>query len=188
MPRPKIFIIGAGNVGASCAADVAARQLGTVYLYDIRTDYALGQTMDINQAMPALNSDSRVIAAKSLEELHDSHMVIITAGLPRHAGMTRLDLLQKNLETIKEVGAAIMSFCESAKVLVVSNPVEILTWYLKTRWPAMNVFGLGCLLDTFRFRYFIAEALHMSVEIVNGIVIGTHSNNMIPLVKQATIE
>jgi len=187
MTVPKIVIIGAGNVGSFSAAVMARKQLGTIYLYDILENLAVGRAMDINQGSPYLHTDSRVTGSDSLDVLDDSDIVIITAGSARHDGMSRLDLLKENLEVIKTLGAAIMFRCTKAKVLVVSNPVDVLTMYMKTSWPEMNVFGLGCSLDTMRFRFFVAESFGGSVDCSRGMVIGTHNENMIPLVNHATI-
>lgn len=186
MAISKIFIVGAGNIGASCAEVMARKQLGHVHLYDINADFALGQVMDINQASPSFGSDTMVRACNTIDDLEGSDVVVITAGVPRHAGMSRLDLLNQNREIVHSIGSSVMSYCPTAKVLLITNPVDVLTWYLKNKWPSMNVFGLGCSLDALRFRFFIAEAADVSVNSVAGSVIGLHNNNMIPLVTHAT--
>jgi malate dehydrogenase len=186
MSITKIFIAGAGNIGASCAEVMVRKQLGHAYLYDINQDFAIGQVMDINQAAPSFGSDTLVRACNSIDDLDGSDVVVITAGVARRAGMSRLDLLQRNREIVHGIGASVMSHCPSAKVLLITNPIDVLTWYLKDRWPSMNVVGLGCALDALRFRFFIAEAAGVSVNSVAGTVIGLHSNNMIPLVNHAT--
>lgn len=187
MVMPKILIIGAGAVGGFAAAVMARKQLGTVYLYDTVEDLAVGKAMDINQASPYLATDTRVIGCHSLEGIEAIDVVVITAGFARKAGMTRLDLLQMNLDVMKSLGETIVSKFPHAKVLVVTNPVDILTWYLKKLWPEMNVFGLGCSLDTMRFRYFIAEAVDGSIDCARGIVVGMHNETMVPLVNHATV-
>ena len=186
MAVSKIFIAGAGNIGASCAEVMARKQLGRVHLYDINENFALGQVMDINQASPSFGSDTPVRACSSIDELEGSDVVVISAGVARRAGMSRLDLLQQNLDIVRGIGSAVMSYCPAAKVLLITNPVDVLAWYLKDRWPSMNVFGLGCSLDALRFRFFIAEAAGVSVNSVAGTVIGLHNNSMIPLVNYAT--
>lgn len=187
MAISKIFIVGAGNIGASCAEVMARKQLGHVHLYDINEDFAVGQVMDINHASPSFGSDALVRACSTIEELEGSDVVVITAGVARHAGISRLDLLQQNRDIVHSIGASIMSCCPAARVLLITNPVDVLTWYLKDTWPSMNVFGLGCALDALRFRFFIAEAAGVSVNTVSGTVIGLHNNNMIPLVNYATV-
>ncbi|HOO38649.1 MAG TPA: malate dehydrogenase [Deltaproteobacteria bacterium] len=187
MTIPNILIIGAGSVGAFAAAVMARKQLGTIYLYDIVEDLAVGRAIDINQASPYLYTDTKVIGCNSLDDVPDADVVVITAGHARHAGMTRLDLLNRNREVMDNLGNLIITSFPQAKVLVVTNPVDVLAWYLKHTWPVMNVFGLGCSLDTMRFRYFIAEAVGGSVDCSRGMVIGTHNDDMIPLVNHATV-
>ena len=187
MTIPNILIIGAGSVGAFAAAVMARKQLGTIYLYDIVEDLAVGRAIDINQASPYLYTDTRVIGCNSLDDVPDADVVVITAGHARHAGMTRLDLLNRNREVMDNLGNLIITSFPQAKILVVTNPVDVLAWYLKHTWPEMNVFGLGCSLDTMRFRYFIAEAVGGSVDCSRGMVIGTHNDDMIPLVNHATV-
>ena len=185
--NPKISIVGAGNVGASCAAAAAARQLGDVYLYDVVEDLAAGKAMDINHAGVFFHSDSQVRGCNTFNELAGSDIVVITAGHPRHAGMKRKDLLQGNLDAMSQIASDLKRFCPRAVVLVVTNPVEILTQFVKEQCPQMPVMGLGCTLDTVRLKYFLAAEADVSVDSVNGIVIGSHNDNMIPLIHQATI-
>ena len=187
MAIPNILIIGAGSVGAFSAAIMARKQLGTIYLYDIVEDLAVGKAIDINQASPYLYTDTKVIGCNNIDDVPGADVVVITAGHARHAGMTRLDLLHKNRDVMDTLGNRINTSFPQAKVLVVTNPVDVLAWYLKYTWPGMNVFGLGCSLDTMRFRYFIAEAVGGSVDCSRGIVIGTHNDDMIPLVNHATV-
>lgn len=187
MSIANILIMGAGAVGSFSAAVMARKQLGTVYLYDIVENLAVGRAIDINQASPYLYTDTRVIGCNSLDNVPGADVVVITAGYARHAGMTRLDLLNKNREVMDSLGKRITASFPQAKVLIVTNPVDVLAWYLKHTWPQMNVFGLGCSLDTMRFRYFIAEAVGGSVDCSRGMVIGTHNDDMIPLVNHATV-
>jgi len=187
MALAKISVMGAGNVGASCAAAITARRLGSVFLYDAVEDLAVGKAMDINQASPFFHSDSRVVGCNSAAELAGSDIIIIAAGAPRRDGMTRRDLLDENLGVLAALGAEAAKDSPAAKVLIVTNPVEPLTWYVRSRWPGLNAFGLGCSLDTLRFRFFLAEEARASVDSVSGLVIGTHDDNMIPLVDHAAI-
>lgn len=188
MRTPRIFVVGAGNVGATSAAVMVRKQLGAITLYDVIDDLAVGKAMDINQTSPFFNSDSRVTGSNSIRDMEGADIVICAAGFPRKAGMNRLDLLNANLDIARSVGEKVMDICPGSRVLVVSNPVDVLTTFLKRTWPGMNVFGLGCSLDALRFRFFIAEALGVSVDSASGIVIGMHNDvMMIPLVKQATV-
>ena len=184
---PKIFIIGAGNVGSAIAAALVSKKIGLIYLNDIIEDLAIGKAMDINQATPFLNSDSRVIGCNTLNELRGSEIVIITAGAPRRKGMKRADLLNENLSIIDKIGKAIIEINPTAIVILITNPTEALTFFLKRKWPAMNIFGLGCTLDTVRFRFFLSEAAGLSIDSASGLVIGAHNDTMIPLIRHATI-
>jgi malate dehydrogenase len=185
--QPKIAIIGAGNVGSASAAAIAARRIGDVYLYDTVPDLSLGKAMDINHAQVFFHTDCSVVGCNTFEELAGADLVVVTAGAPRRDGMKRSDLLEENLGAMVEVGSGIMRCCPHAVVLVVTNPVEILTRFLRDRWPHMKVWGLGCTLDTVRLRYFLAEAAKVSIDSVSAVVIGTHNDQMIPLVRHATI-
>ena len=185
--KPKIFIIGAGNVGSHSAAAIARAQLGTIYLFDAIEDLPIGKALDINQAALSFNTDSKVIGTNSIEDCIDSNIIIFTAGAPRKTGMKRRDLLSENLETIKKLGDSIQTYAPNAQILIVSNPVDVLTWYLKNKFPELNIFGLGCSLDTIRFKYFLAEAFETSVDAANGIVIGAHNDTMMPLINHATV-
>ena len=187
MALTSISVMGAGNVGGACAAAIAARRLGSIRLYDIVEDLAIGKAMDINHASPFFGSDSRVRGCNRTEELAGSDIVIITAGAPRRQGMARSDLLVENLGVLDSLVAGVAEHSPSARVLIVTNPVEALTWYVRKRWPELNIFGLGCSLDTLRFRFFLAEEAHVSVDCVSAMVIGTHDDCMIPMVNHATI-
>jgi malate dehydrogenase len=183
----KIAVIGAGNVGAASAATMAARGLGRIHLYDAVEGLAVGKAMDINHASPFFHHDASVTGCDSPEELAGADVVVIAAGAPRRAGMSRQDLLGENAAVCDCVGAEILSFCPDAKVLMVTNPVDILTAYVTDRWPEMNVFGLGCMLDTVRLRFLLAEAAGAPVDSVDAMVIGAHNDGMIPLIRHATI-
>jgi malate dehydrogenase len=187
MQRSKIAVIGAGNVGGASAAAIAGRRLGNVYLHDVVEGLAVGKAMDINQASAFFHTDSPVVGWDSLDFLPATDIVVISAGAPRRTGMTRRDLLRENLGAVSGIAERIMSDCPQAKVLLVTNPADILTWIVKERWPGMHVFGLGCTLDTVRLRYFLAEAAGVSIDSVSALVIGSHDDNMLPLVKHATI-
>ncbi|HVN71804.1 MAG TPA: malate dehydrogenase, partial [Desulfomonilia bacterium] len=187
MERSKILIIGAGMVGSSSAASIAARRLGTVFLYDTMNGLSLGRALDINHSLPSHLSDSVVVGCSSLDEAAGCDIVVITAGSARTAGMTRLDLLRHNAQVIGSLAPPLTSLCPDALVLLITNPVDVLTWYLKTLCPDMHVMGLGCSLDMIRLRYYIAQAASVSVESVAALVIGAHDDNMIPLLNYANI-
>lgn len=187
MRSPRIGIVGAGNVGAAAAAAIGARGLPDVHLYDVVADVAVGKAMDINQASCFFQTDSRVVACASLAGLGGSDILVLTAGAPRRAGMQRKDLLRENLDVLDAICGELLPLCPGAKVLVVTNPVDILTSHLSRQWPGAAIFGLGCCLDAARFRYFLARAAGVAINSVSGTVIGTHDDHMLPLVRHATI-
>ena len=187
MNRHTILIIGAGMVGSSAAAAITARRLGSVFLYDIAQDISLGRAMDINHALPLLGNDSYVKECVRLEDAGYVDIVVIAAGKTRKAGMTRYDLLEQNAEVVGTLAPRIASLYPDAMVLLVTNPVDVLTSYFKQLCPTMKVFGLGCSLDMVRFRHLISRAAKVSADSVSAMVIGSHDDNMIPLVSHATI-
>jgi malate dehydrogenase len=187
MKAARITIAGAGSVGASSAAFIAARRLGRVFLFDIVADLAAGRAMDINQASASVHTDAHVKGSDSPEILSGSDIVVVTAGIARHAGMSRLDLLKKNLEIVGAVARSIEEYCPRAKVLLVTNPVDVLTRLIADHHPDLNIFGLGCSLDSLRFRFFMAESAGVSVECCQGMVMGAHNDGMIPLTRHASI-
>jgi malate dehydrogenase len=187
MTRPRILIIGAGMVGSSSAASIAGRRLGEVFLYDVDEGLCLGRAMDINHSLPSQGSDSYTTGCSRLEDAGGADIVVITAGLARKAGMTRLDLLKHNAAVIETLAPQLSSLSPNALVLLVTNPVDVLTWHLKNLCPDMRIFGLGCSLDMVRLRLLIAQTARVSADNVAAMVIGTHDDNMIPLMSHATI-
>jgi malate dehydrogenase len=187
MNRPKILIIGAGMVGSSSAASIAGRGLGEVFLYDMDEGLCLGRTMDINHSLPYQGSDSYTTGCTRLEDAGPVDIVVITAGLARNAGMTRLDLLKHNAAVIGTIAPQLASLTPDARVLLITNPADVLTWHLKNLCPDMRIFGLGCSLDMVRLRLLIAQTARVSANNVAAMVIGTHDDNMIPLMSHATI-
>lgn len=187
MRVPKISVIGAGNVGGSTAAAVAHRRLGAVWLYDIVEGLAEGKAMDISHAAAIARRMPPVTGTSNLDDLAGSDVIIITAGSARKEGMTRADLLNKNLAVVSGLCEQLLPACPEAKVLIISNPVDLLTGYLNSTWPDRDIIGLGCTLDAVRFQYFLARAAGVSVDHVEAMVIGSHDNNMMPLVNHARI-
>lgn len=187
MKSPSILVIGAGLVGSSSAASIAAMRLGHVFLYDLAEGLAAGRAMDINHALPLKGSDSHVTACARLEDAGPADIVVITAGLARKTGMTRLDLLRRNAGVVGSLAPRLASLCPDARVLLVTNPVDVLTWHFRQLCPGMEVFGLGCSLDMVRFRFLIARAAGVSADSVSATVIGTHDDYMIPLARHASI-
>jgi malate dehydrogenase len=156
MVRPRILVIGAGMVGSTSAASIAARDLGTVSLYDIEKDLAVGRAMDINHCLPSRGSDSLVAGYNDLGEAGPADIVVIAAGMARTAGMTRLDLLRNNARVIESLAPVIAAQCPGARALVVPTPW---TSHLAHGTSARALgYGLGCSLDTIRLRHLIARA------------------------------
>lgn len=186
MHLSNIFLFGAGHVAQATAALLASRRLGTIVLHDLVPDLGAGLALDLNQALAGVGIDPLATGSHDIKNLEGSDIVLITAGFPRQAGMSRLDLLEKNLPVMDAAGEAIATIAPQARVLVVTNPVDVLTWHLKNRHPELNVFGLGCALDTLRFRHFLADELQVSSNSVCGLVIGAHGPHMLPLVNHAT--
>lgn len=187
MKRPKILVIGAGMVGSSSAAFIAGRRLGDVFLYDIDDGLCLGRAMDISHSLPFQGSDSQIAGCVMLEDACPADIIVITAGLARKAGMTRLDLLKHNAGVIGSLAPQLASLSPDARVLLVTNPVDVLTWHLRNLCPDMRIFGLGCSLDMVRLRLLIAQAARVSTDNVAAMVIGSHDDNMLPLMSHAAI-
>ena len=189
MDKPvRIAVVGAGNVGSAAAAAIVARQVGDVYLYDVVEGLAAGKAMDFNHAGPVFHTEGRVIPCDQFDRMADAAVVVVTAGAPRRAGMRRIDLLEENLAALTAIGKDVMRVCPQAVVVVITNPAEALIWLVKQQLPQLRIFGFGCSLDTLRFRYYLAKAARTSADSVTGIVIGSHDDNMIPLVRHARID
>jgi L-lactate dehydrogenase len=180
--KSKIAIIGAGFVGASIAYNVAIRRtVSEIVLIDINQDKAKGEALDINHGL--CHMEQMNIHAGNYADCADSDIIVITAGLNRKPGETRLDLANKNLPIAKDITENIMKYYKNSILLVVSNPADILT-YLITKWsglPASKVIGTGTSLDSARFRYYLANKLGVDVHNVHGYVIGEHGDTQVPL-------
>jgi malate dehydrogenase len=177
----KVSIIGAGNVGSTCAFLLAANSVADVFLFDKFENLAQAKALDIGQAAVALASDSRVVAAKGAEELNGSEVVVITAGLARKPGMSRADLTKTNASTATEISLNIKEYAPDTVVIVVSNPLDILTWIVlkETGFKRRQVLGMAGSTDNSRLKYFSAEKAKVSSNAVDSHVLGLHSDNMI---------
>jgi malate dehydrogenase len=187
MRLAKISVLGAGNVGGSTAAAIATRRLGEVFLYDVVDGLAEGKAMDISHAASHFHSVSPLTGCSNLDELAGTDVLVISAGSPRKAGMTRSDLLESNLQVLRELCRTVLPASPDAKVLIITNPVDLLTAHLARDWPDRVILGLGCSLDTVRLRYFLASEAGVAVDCVDALVIGLHNDQMIPLVAHARI-
>ena len=189
LDRKKITIVGAGNIGATLALLLARRETADITLIDINEGVAKGKALDIMEASPILGFNAHVVGTGNYEDTANSDIVIITAGFPRKPGMSRDDLLFKNFEVVKSVSEQIKRYSPEAFVIVVTNPLDAMTYTaLKvTGFPKERVMGMAGVLDSARFAYFISEKTNISVENINAFVIGGHGDDMVPLRKYTTI-
>ncbi len=187
--RSKVSIIGAGNVGASCAQRIAEKGYADIVLVDIVPGLPQGKALDLLESAPVLNFDCRVTGSNSYEETADSDVVVITSGLARKPGMTREELLQANKEILTGVTRNVAKYSPNGIILMVTNPVDAMTYLaLKTsEFPPGRVLGLSGGLDTARLRSFIAAELGVAVSDVFACVIGEHGKNMIAIPRLSTV-
>jgi malate dehydrogenase len=189
MKRPKITIVGSGNVGATAAHWAVAKALGDVVLVDIVEGVPQGKGLDLLQAGPVEGFDCRVVGSNSYAETKGSDVVVITAGVPRKPGMSREDLLDTNAKIMKSVTQEVVKASPNTILLVVSNPLDVMAYVAKqvSGFPRERVVGMAGILDTARFRTFIAEAAGVSVEDIMALVLGGHGDSMVPLVRCTSI-
>lgn len=186
----KITVIGAGNVGATVAQLLANDELcSEVYLIDILDGIPQGKGLDMYESMPVIGSDTKVFGANSYEDTKDSHIVIQTAGLARKPGMTRDDLLVKNAEIVSTCIENAFKYSPNAYYLIVSNPLDVMTYVAlkKTKLPRNKVFGMAGILDTARYRSFISMELGVSMQDIQGMILGGHGDTMVPLPRFTTV-
>jgi malate dehydrogenase len=186
----KITVVGAGNVGATAAQRVAEKELArTVVMVDVVEGIPQGKALDQWQSAPIEGFDSRVIGTNGYEETANSDVVIITAGIARKPGMSRDDLLNTNAGIVKQVAENIKRTSRNAIVIVVSNPLDVMAWVAKevTGFPRERVIGMAGVLDTARYRAFLAEAIDVSVRDIHAMVLGGHGDTMVPLVSYTTV-
>lgn len=185
--RTKISVIGSGFTGATAAFLLAQKELGDVVLVDIPNmeDPAKGKALDMAEAGPVLGFDARIKGTANYEDTQDSDLVIITAGIARKPGMSRDDLVQTNQKVMKSVTSDIMKYSPQTTIIVLTNPVDAMTYtvYKASGLPKERVIGQSGVLDTARFRTFVAEELDVSVKDVTGFVLGGHGDDMVPLVR-----
>jgi malate dehydrogenase len=185
MGRPKISIIGAGNVGATCAHWCAAAELGDIILLDIPQtgDMPLGKALDLMQASPIMGFDSTILGTHDYADTAGSQVVVITAGIPRKPGMSRDDLLNTNAKIVGSVAEQVAAHSPDAVIIVVSNPLDAMVqraWQV-SKLPPQRVIGQAGVLDTARYRTFLAMELGVSVEDISALLMGGHGDTMVPL-------
>jgi malate dehydrogenase len=187
--RRKVSIIGAGNVGASAAERIVMRRLADVVLVDIVEGMPQGKSLDLNEAGPVDNYDMRLTGANGYDQTAGSDVVVITSGLPRKPGMSRDDLLAKNFEIVKQVTTEVARRSPKATLIIVSNPLDAMahTALKVSGFPRQRVLGMAGVLDSARMRFFISEALGVSVADTHAFVLGGHGDSMVPLPRFSTV-
>jgi len=187
----KITVVGAGNVGATCADVIAHKELANeVVLVDIKENFAEGKALDIWQTAPVNMYDTRITGSTNdYSKTAGSEVVVITSGLPRKPGMTRDDLIQTNAGIVKSVTENVLKYSPNAIIIIVSNPLDVMTYcaYLAAKIDSSRVFGMAGVLDTARYRAFLAEALDCSPKDIQAVLMGGHGDTMVPLPRYTTV-
>ena len=185
----KVAVIGAGNVGATCAFVLAERKVGDVVLLDIYEGFAKGKALDMSQGGQVLNYDGRVTGTKDYADIADSDVVVVTSGFPRQPGMTREDLIGKNADIVSQVGEGIRQHAPNSIVVMVTNPLDLMTYHMQkvTGFEHSRVVGQAGILDSARMTHFIAQAVGCSNEDVQAMVLGGHGDTMVPLPRYTTV-
>ena len=189
MARKKIALVGAGNIGGTLAHLIGLKELGDVVLFDVFGGVAAGKALDLMQSSPVDGFDSMMTGGSDYAAIAGSDVVIVTAGFPRMPGMSRDDLIGKNAGVIAEVAAGIKEHCPNAFVIVITNPLDAMVWVMKEKsgLPAHKVVGMAGVLDSSRFRLFLAHEFNVSVEDVTAFVLGGHGDTMVPLTRYSTV-
>ena len=189
MARRKIALVGAGQIGGTLALLAAQRELGDVVLVDVVEGVPQGKALDLAETAPVAGFNAALAGSNDLAAIAGADVVIVTAGVPRKPGMSRDDLIAVNAEVIKGVAEAIARHCPQAFVIVVTNPLDAMVWVMQkvSGLPPERVVGMAGVLDSARFRYFVASELGVSVEDVTAFVLGGHGDTMVPLVRYTTV-
>ena len=185
----KVAVIGAGNVGATCAFVLAERKVGEIVLLDIYEGFAKGKALDMSQGGRVLNYDGQVTGTKDYEDIANSDVVVVTSGFPRQPGMTREDLIGKNADIVSQVGEGIRVQAPNAIVVMVTNPLDLMTYHMQkvTGFEHNRVVGQAGILDSARMTHFISQAVGCSNEDVQAMVLGGHGDTMVPLPSYTTV-
>lgn len=188
--RPKISVVGAGMVGSSTALKLAQREVGDIVLVDVVEFIAEGKALDMSQSFPLDGVDVAMVGkTNDFSVIKDSDVVAITAGVPRKPGMTRMDLLMTNAGIVESIAENIGEYAPNAIVIVVTNPLDVMTYvaWKATGFPRERVMGQAGVLDSIRMRYFVAQALGVSVKDVQAMVLGSHGPQMVPIPRYTTV-
>ena len=189
MTRNKIALIGSGNIGGTLALLAGIKELGDIALFDIAEGIPSGKALDIVQSSPVEKFDAKIIGGSDYSVLSDSDVVIVTAGVPRKPGMSRDDLIETNTNVMKQVGKGIASNCPDAFVICITNPLDAMVGVLQraAKLETNKIVGMAGVLDSARFRYFLAEEFNVSVRDVSAFVLGGHGDSMVPLIRYSTV-
>ena len=185
----KVAVIGAGNVGATCAFVLAERKIGEIVLLDIFEGFAKGKALDMSQGGKVLNYDGKITGTKDYADIAGSDVVVVTSGFPRQPGMSREDLIGKNAEIVSQVGKGIKEYAPESIIIMVTNPLDLMTYHMQkvTGFPENRVIGQAGILDSARMTHFVAEAIGCSNEDVQAMVLGGHGDTMVPLPRYTTV-
>ena len=189
MARKKIALVGAGQVGGTLALLAGLKQLGDIVMCDIVEGVPQGKALDLAEATPVEGFDARYTGSNDYAAISGADVVIVTAGVPRKPGMRRDDLIGINAKVMAQVGAAIKANAPNAFVICITNPLDVMVWVLREACglPQSRVVGMAGVLDSARFRYFLAEELKVSVEDVTAFVLGGHGDSMVPLIRYSAV-
>ncbi len=189
MARNKIALIGGGMIGGTLAHLAGLKELGDITIFDIVEGMPQGKALDLAESSPVDGFDANIRGVNKYEGIQGADVVIVTAGVPRKPGMSRDDLLEINLKVMSQVGAGIKKYAPKAFVICITNPLDVMVWALQkySGLPARMVVGMAGVLDSARFRYFLAEEFKVSVEDVTAFVLGGHGDTMVPLVRYSTV-
>jgi malate dehydrogenase len=189
MARPKIALIGSGQIGGTLAHLIGLRELGDVVMFDIAEGIPQGKSLDLAQSSPIDGFDAKMSGTNSYDAIEGASVCIVTAGVPRKPGMSRDDLIGINLKVMEQVGTGIKKYAPNAFVICITNPLDAMVWALQkfSGMPKNMVVGMAGVLDSARFRYFLADEFNVSVEDVTAFVLGGHGDTMVPLVRYSTV-
>ncbi|HEU5019978.1 MAG TPA: malate dehydrogenase [Pseudolabrys sp.] len=189
MARKKIALIGAGQIGGTLAHLIGLKQLGDVVMFDVAEGIPQGKALDLVESSPVNGFDAQFTGTNSYEAIEGADVCIVTAGVPRKPGMSRDDLLGINLKVMEQVGAGIKKYAPNAFVICITNPLDAMVWALQkySGLPQQKVVGMAGLLDSARFRYFLADEFNVSVQDVTAFVLGGHGDSMVPLIRYSTV-